>query len=178
MDRSLEKIRHHLKETLSGSRFRHSEGAEKASRFLAERFGEDPLLCSLAGLGHDICREYEADVLERITGRKHRHPVMLHGEAGAIVLERDFGIRNSSVLQAVRHHISGSPGLDGVGKIVFAADYIEEGRTHLSGEERERLFSLDLDDMVLSIACSIRSHLAAKRLPLEPALLQMIEELT
>jgi len=178
MDSSLEKLRFYLKENLSERRFRHSEGVERASRFLAGKFNADPLLCAFAGLGHDVCREYGSEDLESLTGRRHNHPVLLHGEAGALVLEKKFGVNHPSVLSAVRHHISGGPGLDKVGKIVFAADYLEEGRIHLNDQERERLFSLDLDDMVLSIAGLIRKHLEVKKIPPEPALLQMIEELS
>ncbi|MBN2656455.1 MAG: bis(5'-nucleosyl)-tetraphosphatase (symmetrical) YqeK [Spirochaetales bacterium] len=178
MSEIIEELRAHLRRSLSAKRFRHCEGTERASLSLAEKFMEDQHLCALAGLGHDICREYSGVDLKNITGKDHEHPILLHGEAGALVLERDFGIKNASVLKAVRHHISGGPGLDKVGKILFAADYMEDGRTHLSRQERERLFSLDLDDMVLSIALSIRSHLEAEEMPLEPALMQMIEELS
>jgi len=178
MDRTLEELRAYLKENLTLRRFLHCEGVEKTSRLLAEKFEADSLLCAFAGLGHDLCRERENNELEKLTGKRHSYPVLLHGEAGALVLERHFGVSDPSVLAAVRHHISGGPGLDKVGKIVFAADYLEEGRTHLNDLERERLFSLDLDDMVLSIAGLIRKHLEVKKIPPEPALLQMIEELS
>lgn len=145
---------------------------------MAEQFDLCPERCAAAGLAHDICREFSDRELKLITGKEHLHPVLLHGEAGAIVLNKDFSIEDDSVLNAVRFHISGGPGLDDVSKAVFAADYMEEGRKHLDHKERERLFSLDLDDMVLDIARSIRSHLEKKRLVVEPQLLHMIEELS
>lgn len=171
------KLYDHLKITLSPHRYIHSLGTEKMARNMAQRFKVDPELSGLAGLGHDICREYPLENLKHITGKDHDHPIMLHGEAGAIILERDFFIDNNSVLNAVRHHTSGSPGLDKIGKIIYAADFMEEGRTHISSDERERLFSLELDDMVLSIARSMRNNLLEKGKTPEPALLLMIEEL-
>jgi predicted HD superfamily hydrolase involved in NAD metabolism len=173
-----DKLSHHLKNNLTFHRYSHCLGTEKMARRMAIRFNVNPNLSGLAGLAHDICREHSEVELKNITGKEHINPIMLHGEAGAILLKKDFFIEDRSILNAVHHHISGSPGLDKVGKIVFASDYMEEGRTHLSDYDRERLFSLELDDMVLSIARSMSQHLLEKGRTPEPALLLMIEELS
>lgn len=168
----------HLQKTLSSKRYEHCLGTEKAAIKLADKFGVSKEICSIAGLSHDICREMEGKELKKITSRDHETPVLLHGEAGSIILREKFRVADPQILNAVKYHISGSKDLDIVGKIIFAADYTEEGRTHLDDRERERLFSLDLDDMVFHIAVSIKNHLEFKGLPIDKDLSEMIEVLS
>lgn len=173
-----ERLKTYLQKSLSPMRYNHSLGVERASIFLAHKFGLSVEKCALAGLGHDICREMSFERLSEITGRNHSNPVLLHGEAGSLVLRDKFQISDSEVLNAVQYHISGHSSLDNIGKVVFAADYLEEGRTHLDDRERERLFSLELDDIVLNIALSIRKYQTGKGLSVESELNEMIEVLS
>jgi predicted HD superfamily hydrolase involved in NAD metabolism len=173
----LETIRNYLKKNLSSSRFAHCEGTEKLSLLFAQRFNLSPIQCGLAGLAHDICREMSDDELISYTGISHPHPMLLHGKAGAKMLKEFFGIDDGSVLNAVKFHISGSSGLDSIGKVIFAADYLEEGRTHVNLEDRNRLFLLDLDDMVLDIALQNREYLKNKACVIDPDLDKLIYEL-
>lgn len=173
-----ETIRTYLKANLSPFRFKHSEGVEASSIQIARKFLLNTNDCSLAGLSHDICREIPDDKLMEVTGRIHVNPVLLHGEAGALKLQKEFSIHNNTVLDAVRFHISGRKGLDDVGKAVFAADFLEEGRSHLNCEERSRLFLLDLDDMVLEIALRIKRYLLGRGSVIDPDLEEMIEDLS
>jgi len=93
------------------------------------------------------------------------------------MLEESFGIEDQSILNAVKFHISGSSGLDPVGKVIFAADYLEEGRSHITQDDRSRLFLLDLDDMVLDIALQNRDYLKSKAYVIDPDLDKLIDEL-
>ena len=115
--------------------------------------------------------------LIRYTGIPHENPILLHGKAGAKMLKEDFSINDESVLNAVKFHISGSMGLDPVGKVIFAADFLEEGRTHINQEERNRLFLLSLDDMVLNIAIQNRNYLKRQACVIDPDLNKLITEL-
>lgn len=176
--KAIEKIRKYLQINLSPPRYQHSLGVEQMSLKLAHKFKIDSGLCALAGLSHDICREMSKVDLERISGKVHENFVLLHGYAGANLLQRQFGINNQPVLDAIRYHTSGNAGLDAIGKIVFAADYMEPGRVHLDDVMRNRLLLLDLDAMVLSIALSTKMHLEMKNLVIEPEMGKMIQELT
>ena len=173
----LDVIRSYLKINLSPERYSHSIGVEKTALKLAGIFNISEYYCSVAGLAHDICREMPLSQILSYSGKIHTNPVLLHGEAGARKLKEEFFIEDLPILNAVRYHTSGSPYLDEVGKIIYAADFMEEGRTHLSTVERERLFLLDLDDMVLDIAELNRDFFISRNIQIEPDLLRMIVEL-
>ena len=171
-----QKIRNYLKSNLTSHRYEHSLRVEKTSIKLAQKFNLSVSVCALAGLAHDICREFSPGQLQSETGRLHANPVLLHGEAGAIVIQKLFGIKDLSVLNAIKYHTSGSVDMDDIGKIIFSADYMEPGRKHLSSGERDRLSLLELDDMVLEIALKTREHLQLKNLLVEPEMEKLIEK--
>jgi HD superfamily phosphohydrolase YqeK len=75
-------------------------------------------------------------------------PVRLHGRAGAVVLEKEAGLRDRGLLQAVRDHVTGRPGMGGLSCVLYAADYLEPGRGFLSERERLRALGGELEDMV------------------------------
>jgi predicted HD superfamily hydrolase involved in NAD metabolism len=174
----LKEIRAYLESSLSPGRYKHSLGVESTSILLAERFGLNREDSALAGLSHDICREMNRFELEKLTSRRSDNFVLLHGHAGAELLRNKFKIQNLSVLNAVRFHISGNEGLDDLAKVLFVSDYLEPGRTHISDDERSRLFLLNLDDMVLDIACKIKIHLEKKECTIESELNKMILDLS
>ena len=147
-----------LKKNLSTPRFEHSLSTSRFCRNLAERFGVDPGLGLLAGLGHDIAREIpgkkilslvEADAL--MTDLEREKTVLLHGRAGARMLKENFGILDEDVLDAVRFHTLGRPGFGRLGKILFISDYLEPLRKFIDDEFRGRVLGLSLDEMVLAV---------------------------
>jgi len=174
----IDNVRNYLKCNLSLKRYEHSLGVEQTSLIVAENFGIDKELCALAGLSHDICREMSFFDLTELSGIENENPILLHGHAGAVFLRSKFNIQNESVLNAVKYHTSGSYDLDDVGKVIFAADYLEPGRTHLGKGEMQRLFLLELNDMVLEIASKTKQFLEIKGFTIEANLNNMIRELS
>lgn len=51
-----------------------------------------------------------------------------HSEVGAFVAERDYGVSDSEIINAIRWHTSGRVGMSLLDKVVCLADYIEPGR--------------------------------------------------
>ena len=75
-----------------------------------------------------------------------KNPFLLHAKAGAYLAEYKYGIRDEDILNAVRYHTTGRPGMSMLEKIVFIADYIEPGRNHSARlPELRRLAFQDLD---------------------------------
>lgn len=123
-----------VKRLLSPKRFLHSIGVMEECVRLGIRFGADPGQCRLAGLLHDCAKELTpqqyhwlgagTELPDGFDGKE----VLLHGEAGAILAEKRYGITDPMVLEAIRCHITGKPGMDLLAQILFVADYTEPGR--------------------------------------------------
>ncbi len=69
---------------------------------------------------------------------------VLHQYTGAYIAQT-LGVDDEEVLDAVRYHASGREDMTPLGKLVYAADLLEEGRKFAGVEELRALFWEDLD---------------------------------
>ncbi len=100
---------------------------------LARRHGVDTAKVELAALGHDICRALDDATLlteARAAGItihpvEERVPVLLHGPLAAHRLQRECGVTDTEVLDAVRWHSTSCAGMSRVGLVVFLADKLD-----------------------------------------------------
>ena len=111
----------------------HIQGARRVARDLAVRHGVDLEPVDLGAAAHDAARSMKGAAL-LAEGRRYRlevHPVeemlplLLHGAIAAHWLERDDGISDHRVLEAVRCHPTGKRGMGPVAKAVFLGDKLD-----------------------------------------------------
>lgn len=83
-----------------------------------------------AGWLHDVLRDADADTLRAEVPQAYAAlpAAFLHGPAAAARLEAE-GIEDAPLLDAIRFHTLGDPGLDRLGLALIAADYLEPGRS-------------------------------------------------
>lgn len=165
-------LKAYLRSSLSLKRYLHSLRTAHLCADLASKFGVSVQEAWIAGLSHDMARELsypeifelaEQDDYE-ILPEDLRHPILLHGRAAAVRLQRDWGEERSSILQAVRWHTQGHPEMGVLGMLLFVSDYCELGRAHISDEFREEIFSKKShNEMVLMIIEDHKAHLQEKQ---------------
>lgn len=107
-----------------------------------------------AGLLHDAMKGARARDMRRLLPDEFDElPVpILHGPAAAAKLEK-AGVEDRSVLNAIAFHTLGHPSLDELGRALYAADFLEPGRS-LKPKLRARLtkrMPADLDAVVTEI---------------------------
>jgi len=114
-------------------RLSHSLGAEKAAVELAERFGEDKNKAALAALIHDNAKCFSYSELLQIVKENNfvieqdvldNHKI-LHAAVGACLAEKELGIDDKDVLNAIKYHTTGKKNMTLLEKIVYLADKIE-----------------------------------------------------
>ena len=116
--------------------FEHCLGVKNTAVHLARLYGLDPEKAALTGMLHDYGKLFDDEALARLA-RQHnlddpiiyQEPVLLHAPVGAILLEKELGITDQDILEAVRVHTTGFPGMSLFAQIIYIADYIEPGRT-------------------------------------------------
>jgi predicted HD superfamily hydrolase involved in NAD metabolism len=119
----------------------HVERVVVEGRRLALRYAlaEDELnleRVEAACWGHDLYRAHEpmellalADELRLpISPVQRAVPILLHGPVAAARAERDWGIDDEAVLEAIRWHTTARPGMSAVATTVFLADKIEPSK--------------------------------------------------
>ncbi|ABO51027.1 metal dependent phosphohydrolase [Desulforamulus reducens MI-1] len=151
-----------LKEQLSlimpEQRFRHSLGVAETAEKLARKYGADPLKAGLAGLLHDIARDFDDnEMLQRakkanlaVSEFGFAMPLLLHGPVAAVMARDEYGITDPEILNAIALHTVGSEYMNQLDKIIFVADKIEPNRRHSGVDEIRRQAAQDLDTALLS----------------------------
>ena len=150
---------------LSDTRFRHCEGVARRSEELCRRFGIDAEKGYLAGIAHDFTREWPAaDLVQTaledgygLSEMERAKPLLLHGRAAAVTLGNRFGVDDPDVLEAIRFHTLGAPGLGPLAHVLYCADYLEPGRPEANRRLYEGTGELDLPELV----CAVVDHTAA-----------------
>jgi 2-amino-4-hydroxy-6-hydroxymethyldihydropteridine diphosphokinase len=79
---------------------------------------------------HDALRGADASEIRPLVPFELREiaPPLLHGPAAAALLRRE-GVSDEPLLLAVGYHTLGHAGFDACGRALYAADYLEPGRT-------------------------------------------------
>lgn len=155
----LYEVYQYLEKSLSEKRFVHCVSTAAFAKVLASKFSGDEERAFFSGLVHDIARELPEERIlllsEGLSGPDsdyyHRHPLMLHGQAGAEILKSEFGIDDRIILDSVRWHVYGHPSMDETARIVYIADYIESTRIHVSAKDRRMIFGMDLNHALLYV---------------------------
>ena len=71
-----------------------------------------------------------------------------HGVVGAEIIKNELQIKNEEILNAVRRHTVGDVEMTTLDKIIYVADYIEEGRNFPGVKLARTIAKTNLDDAV------------------------------
>lgn len=134
-----------LKGYLKPQRLEHTFYVVKRGLELAREEERDKVF--VACLLHD-CAKYveEKDYAKYGFARPDNMPIpVVHSFLGANVAEKDFGVTDSEILDAITYHTTGRPNMSRLEKIVYVADKTEQTRPY----PLEHLLSGTLDEMFL-----------------------------
>ena len=131
-----DKIIEELKKVIKKSRFEHTLGVEEKAVELCSIYGEDTEKGSLAALLHDYAKYVDDETMLQYAERfgievddvYAASPNLLHGPVGAELVREKLGITDDDILNAIRYHTVGRPGMSLLEKIIYIADMTEKGR--------------------------------------------------
>ncbi|MCI8857648.1 MAG: HD domain-containing protein [Clostridiaceae bacterium] len=144
-----EKTRESILSRLSGYRYTHTLGCERAARQLAFRFGYDPERAGFAALLHDITKRLSKEEQLQLCKKydiipcdiEMREWKMLHGRTAAAIAAAEYGA-DREICEAIAFHTTGRAEMTLLDKIIYLADYIEDTRD-FDGVERARELARD-----------------------------------
>lgn len=156
MNMDCTRITEYIEKNLSEHRLRHTYSVAEEAVKLALHYGEDPEKARFAALCHDMFRSTSIQALNmyaRQLGLPKEfidNPNLSHGKVAAFVLNKEYGIEDADILNAVAYHTTGRAGMSKLEKIIFLADAIEAGRNYPTVEETRALAYVDLDRACIS----------------------------
>jgi nicotinate-nucleotide adenylyltransferase len=149
----------YLRTVVSPKRYAHSVRTAQTARKMCELYGLDSEKGYLAGIAHDMCKEFSDEDLFKlvefdglpVSELEKEKPSLLHGRAAAVLIGQKFDVDDKEIKEAIANHTFASPHLCDLGKILFAADKIEPGRPQSTDEYRANLFARTLNELTLSV---------------------------
>ncbi len=140
------------RERLSAKRYGHTLRVAETAEGLARVHGLDPARARLAALLHDAARETSSedflglaeDLGLPVGGPERESPKLLHGPVAAELARRELGVEDREVLDAIRAHTTGRPGMGPLSLVLYVADKIEPARDYPSVGNLRRLARRDL----------------------------------
>ncbi|MGF3113666.1 bis(5'-nucleosyl)-tetraphosphatase (symmetrical) YqeK [Facklamia sp. P9177] len=163
---SRQELINQLEKRLSKRRFDHVMGVEKKALELAKLYEEDIEKASIVALMHDYAKEIESEAMLNLAQAfwsderlKDATEGIWHGFAAAQILKTDLACQDDEIIQAVAAHTTGWHQMSKLAKILYIADYTEEGRNFKGVNKVRKLSQIDLDK-----ACFLKMRMTVKHL--------------
>ena len=166
----------YLTDQIDEKKMRHSLATAQQAVELAKIFGVDEKKAYIAGLLHDVakgkCRyglqktakEYCVDIDEF----ERDNPELIHGKLGAKMVEKELGITDEDVLNAICWHTTGRENMSMLEKIVYIADLTEPGRDFKNIDKLRKIAKKDIDEAMIMSLKGVMDFVKSKGFTLHP----------
>ena len=168
---------------LSDSRYEHTLRVADTAEDLARAHDLDADRARLAALMHDSARELGPDEFLKLAETwnlqvgesEQQSPKLLHGPVAAEMAKRELGIDDEEVLEAVRAHTTGKPGMGPLALVLYVADKIEPARDYPSVGRLRDLAREDLHKAALESLRRAIAHNEGRGKTTHPASLETLD---
>jgi predicted HD superfamily hydrolase involved in NAD metabolism len=168
---------------LSKERYGHTLRVADTAEDLAAVHNLDKNRARLAAILHDAARETGPEEFLRLAhewdlpvGEPERQsPKLLHGPVAAELARRELGIEDGEVLEAVRAHTTGRPGMGPLALVLYVADKIEPARDYPSVGRLRELARENLHEVAAESLRRAIAHNEERGRDTHPASLQTLE---
>lgn len=166
-----------LEQELSYKRFIHTLSVAGTASSLAMCYGADLEKAETAGLLHDCAKCMDVRKMQKVCEKagltlssfEADSGSLLHSKAGSVLAAEKYGITDPDLINAIRYHTTGRPGMSLLEKIIFVADYIEPGRfTAKNLPLIRRLAFSDIDEALMKILYDTLVYLNSTGLVVDP----------
>ncbi len=168
-----ENFKNVLKERLTERRYIHSLNVADSARELARIYGADEEKAYTAGLIHDSCKDtpaglqlsYMLENKTELTDIELNTPKLYHAICGSVFAQKEFGITDEDMLNAIRYHTTGRKNMSLLEKIIFIADFISVERDYNGVEIMREKAVRSLDEAIVEgLSFTIKDLIDAERL--------------
>lgn len=135
---NLDDYKNIIREKMGDYRYTHSINVSKEARSLAKLYGADEQKAELAGLLHDITKEFDKEEQLKIINNggiildsiQLKVPKLWHSISGSVYIKTELNIIDNDIVNAVRYHTTGRAGMSLLEKIIYVADFTSADRKY------------------------------------------------
>lgn len=182
---TLDEMRVKLQSKLKKERFEHSVRVLEMALEMASWYGMATDKLSVAALLHDCGRVVPtAESVEKakelgieIDMIEEHQPILLHQKLGVYYAEKDYGVTDKEILDAIGRHSTGGTNMSNLAKIVYLADMIESGRNFEGVDELRKAAEKSLDNGMKQCYAHTVQYLLKNNLLIHPDCIDGYNEL-
>lgn len=174
-----------VREQLTERRYIHTIGVMDTSIELAKKYGVDENKAELAAIFHDYAKFRDKEEMRNIILEQNmpqdllaHHDELWHAPVGAFLVEKEVGITDKDVLEAIKCHTSGKINMTTLDKVLYVADYIEPGRDFPGVEEVRESAKASLDIAMIQAMKNTISFLLKRNQPVYPDTFHAYNDMT
>lgn len=130
----------YVKRNLPENRIRHTANVVVAAMQKVKELKLDGEKVRIAATLHDCAKYRDYSAVEGFTLPEGVPQPVIHSFLGAFVAQKELGIEDEEILDAIRYHTSGKAEMSTLGKLIFVADMIEENRNYEGVEKLRDLY--------------------------------------
>ena len=135
----------------------------------------------IAGELHDCAKELDESLQDQMarenSGDLFTEKKLLHSPAGAVMAQREFGITDPEILDAITYHTTGRGNMSLLDKIVYLADKLEPSRTYADLTAERELAVKDIDVALALCVKSVKKKFDSRGQKIHPLTIDFMEEL-
>lgn len=165
----------HVKPHLTKDRFKHTLRVAETAGKLAALYDQPSDKVELAAVFHDYAKYRALDEMKRwiINSRLpkdllHYHHELWHGPVASILIDREYGIVDPEIRNAIMYHTTGRANMSKIEMIIYLADYIEPGRSFPGVDEVREIAMHDLIRSCWLISRNTINFLMQKKVTIYP----------
>lgn len=144
----------------------------------------NPDLCDkalIAGELHDCAKELDEELqwemAREISGDTFDHKKLIHSPAGALFAQREFGVHDPAILDAIMYHTTGRGDMEELDKYVYVADKLEPARTYADLTRERVLAEVDLNESIKLIIGNVKKKFESRGQDIHPLTFDFINDL-
>ncbi len=127
-----------IRPLMGDKRYTHSVNVSIEAVRLAKKYGGDEEKAALAGILHDITKEFDFEKQLQIidsgdiilTDVEKYTNKLWHAISGSVYIQKELGIDDADVINAIRYHTTGRANMSLLEKIIFLADFTSAERDY------------------------------------------------
>ncbi|MFC5604022.1 bis(5'-nucleosyl)-tetraphosphatase (symmetrical) YqeK [Sporosarcina koreensis] len=176
-------LKNELEKRLPRKRYEHVLRVTETAKELAARFGVPTDKAEQAALFHDIAKFMEPSDMRIMIEENDEdrrlltfHHELWHAAAGRIIAEKEFGVKDPDILNAIRYHTTGRAGMSVLEKLIYIADLIEPGRSFPGIEELRKTADLKIDEAMKACIAHSVLYLIERRAAVFPDSIECYNE--
>lgn len=118
----------YVRQNLKKERIEHTAGVVCYALKHSGYYDLDKRKVTLAALLHDVAKYKKIEELNGFSLPSGVPKPVIHQYAGEFIARNELGVTDEDILDAIKFHTSGKENMSDLGKLIFTADMLEDGR--------------------------------------------------